>query len=79
MTAEGAPTYRTGIGTSTADEITLLGQDLAHDLIGKITFGDLAFRLVAKREPTPQELTMFEAVLSHWPTTASPRPRSPPG
>ena len=63
MTAEGSPTYRTGIGTSTADEITLLGQDLAHDLIGKITFGDLAFRLVAKRQPTPQELTMFEAVL----------------
>lgn len=63
MTAEGTPTYRTGIGTSTADEITLLGQDLAHDLIGKITFGDLAFRLVAKRQPTPQELTMFEAVL----------------
>ena len=59
----GTPTYRTGIGTSTADEITLLGQDLAHDLIGKITFGDLAFRLVAKRQPTPQELTMFEAVL----------------
>jgi hypothetical protein len=63
MTAEGSPTYRTGIGTSTADAITLLGQDLAHDLIGKITFGDLAFRLVAKRQPTPQELTLFEAVL----------------
>jgi citrate synthase len=63
MSAEGAPTYRTGIGTSTADRITLLGQDLAHDLIGQITFGDLAFRLVAKRQPTPGELTMFEAVL----------------
>jgi citrate synthase len=63
MTADGAPRYRTGIGTSTADTITLLGQDLAQDLIGQITFGDLAFRLVAKRQPTPQELTMFEAVL----------------
>jgi citrate synthase len=63
MTVEGVPTYRTGLGTSTADEITLLGHDLAHELIGKITFGDLAFRLVAKRQPTPQELTMFEAVL----------------
>ena len=63
MNPEPAPTYRTGIGTSTADTITLLGQDLAHDLIGKITFGDLAFRLVAKRQPTPGELTMFEAVL----------------
>ncbi len=63
MNPEPAPTYRTGIGTSTADTITLLGQDLAHDLIGQITFGDLAFRLVAKRQPTPGELTMFEAVL----------------
>ena len=63
MSAEGVPTYRTGIGTSTADKITLLGEDLAHDLIGQITFGDLAFRLVAKRQPTPEELTMFEAVL----------------
>jgi citrate synthase len=63
MTTEGTPTFRTGIGTSTADTITLLGQDLAQDLIGQISFGDLAFRLVAKRQPTPQELTMFEAVL----------------
>ena len=63
--AEGrdAPTYRTGLGTSSADTITLLGHDLARDLIGQISFGELAFWLVAKRRPTPEQLTMFEAVL----------------
>jgi citrate synthase len=59
----GAPTYRTGLGTSSADTIMLLGHDLARELIGQISFGELAFWLVAKRRPTPEQLTMFEAVL----------------
>jgi citrate synthase len=56
---EGA-TYRTGIGTSSLETITLLGHDLAGELIGRISFGELAFWLVTKR---PAERTMFEAVL----------------
>jgi citrate synthase len=55
--------YRTGIGASDADTIHLLGQDLAADLLGSVGFGELAFRLVARRTPTPGELAMFEAVL----------------
>jgi citrate synthase len=55
--------YRTGIGTSTADTITLLGHDLARELIGQVGFGELAFWLLAKRRPSPPELAMFEAVL----------------
>jgi citrate synthase len=61
-TVDGA-SYRTGIGTSTADTITLLGHDLARDLIGKVSFGELAFWLLTKRRPTPAESAMFEAVL----------------
>jgi citrate synthase len=57
------PSYRTGIGTSTADTITLLGHDLARDLLGQVTFGELAFWLIAKRRPTPAQGAMFEAVL----------------
>ena len=57
------PTYRTGIGSSDLDSITLLGHDLAGELIGKITFGELAYWLITKRRPTPQQRTMFEAVL----------------
>lgn len=56
-------TYRTGIGASDRDEIKLLGQNLANDLLGQITFGELAYWLVAKRRPTAGQRVMFEAVL----------------
>lgn len=58
-----APSFRTGIGTSNADTILLLGHDLAGEMIGKVSFGELAFWLIAKRRPTPEQLVMFEAVL----------------
>ncbi|WP_329000426.1 citryl-CoA lyase [Kribbella sp. NBC_00709] len=57
------PTFPTSLGTSTADEIRLLGQDLTADLMGKVGFGELAFWLVALRRPTPSETRVFEAVL----------------
>lgn len=56
-------TFPTSLGTSTADEIRLLGEDLAHDLMGKVGFGELAFWLVAMRRPTPGEVRVFESVL----------------
>ncbi|MET7394315.1 citryl-CoA lyase [Dactylosporangium sp. NPDC005572] len=55
--------FPTGIGTSDADQIRLLGQDLAADLMGKVGFGELAFWLVAGRRPTPAETRVFETVL----------------
>ena len=55
--------YRTSIGHSDAESITVLGHDLASDLIGRISFGELAFWLVAMRRPSPGELRVFEAVL----------------
>ncbi|MBZ4487222.1 citryl-CoA lyase [Microbacterium sp. cx-55] len=55
--------YPTGIGTSDLSSISLLGQDLSADLLGKVTFGELAFWLVAKRPPTAAEGRVFEAVL----------------
>lgn len=58
-----APTYRTGIGTSDLETIRLLGHDLAGDLIGRTTFGELAYWLIAKRRPTAGQRTLFEAVL----------------
>ncbi|MET9312375.1 citryl-CoA lyase [Kribbella sp. NPDC003505] len=56
-------TFPTSLGTSTADEIRLLGQDLTNDLMGKVGFGELAFWLVALRRPTPSETRVFESVL----------------
>jgi citrate synthase len=61
-TSDG-PSFPTSLGTSTRDEIRLLGQDLSADLIGKVGFGELAFWLVALRRPTPSETRVFEAVL----------------
>jgi citrate synthase len=55
--------FPTSLGTSTPDEIRLLGQDLTADLMGKVGFGELAFWLVAMRRPTPSETRVFEAVL----------------
>ncbi|WP_116997415.1 citryl-CoA lyase [Desertimonas flava] len=63
MTTPTTPTFRTGIGASDLDTIQLFGHDLAAELIGQITFGELAYWLVTKRRPTPQQRTMFEAVL----------------
>jgi citrate synthase len=57
------PSFPTSLGTSTADEIRLLGKDLTADLMGKVGFGELAFWLVALRRPTPSETRVFEAVL----------------
>jgi citrate synthase len=55
--------FPTSLGTSTPDEIGLLGRDLTADLMGKVGFGELAFWLVAMRRPTPGEVRVFEAVL----------------
>jgi len=55
--------FPTGLGTSDADTISLLGQDLAADLMGRVGFGELAFWLVAGRRPNAGEVRLFEAVL----------------
>ena len=54
--------FPTSLGTSTADQILLMGEDLT-DLMGNVGFGELAFWLVALRRPTPSETRVFEAVL----------------
>ncbi|MEU8075641.1 citryl-CoA lyase [Catellatospora citrea] len=57
------PSYPTSLGTSDAATITLLGQDLAADLMGKVGFGELAFWLATQRRPSAAEVRVFEAVL----------------
>ncbi|MGJ9426598.1 citryl-CoA lyase [Nesterenkonia halotolerans] len=58
-----ASSYPTSLGTSTAEEISLMGQSLSEDLMGKVGFAELAFWMTATRRPTPGELRTFEAVL----------------
>jgi citrate synthase len=54
---------RTEIGGADLDSITVRGRDLASDLMGKVTFTELAFLLVRGREPTAQETVLLDAVL----------------
>jgi citrate synthase len=54
---------RTGIGTSDADSITLMGRDLASELMGQVTFTELAFLLVSGRVPSEGETRLLDAVL----------------
>ena len=49
VTYKGHMEYPTGIGTSDATSIHLLGHDLAGELIGTIGFGELARRAVAEQ------------------------------
>jgi citrate synthase len=55
--------YPTSLGTSDAETMSLMGQSVPDDLMGKVGFGELAFWLVAMRRPTPSETRVFEAVL----------------
>jgi citrate synthase len=62
-TQRDTPRFPTSLGASDEDTITLLGQDLAADMMGKVGFGELAMWLVTQRRPTPSQLRVFEAVL----------------
>lgn len=58
------PTYRSGLGASDRDNIWLLGASLPHDIMGKVSFGELAYWMMTKRRPTDGQLALFEAVLA---------------
>ena len=53
----------TEMGFTTPTTITVCGLDLADDIMGTISFPDLAFRMVAGRLPDERESTLFNAVL----------------
>ncbi|HEY0717762.1 MAG TPA: citryl-CoA lyase [Streptosporangiaceae bacterium] len=57
------PSFPTSLGTSDRSTITLLGQDLARDLMGQVSFGELAYWLITLERPTPQQTRLFETVL----------------
>jgi citrate synthase len=54
---------RTSVGTSDADSITVQGHDLATELMGRVTFTELAFLLVQGRLPDAGETRLLDAVL----------------
>jgi citrate synthase len=55
--------FPTSLGVSTRETIRLMGHDLPTELIGKVTFGELAYRLITLQEPSPGQTRVFESVL----------------
>lgn len=55
--------YRTDIGWSTADSITIFGRDLPSEILGVLNFGDMAFLELLGRVPNANESRMFNAML----------------
>jgi citrate synthase len=54
---------RTDIGSSTANSITVFGRDFVNDVLGKLSFGDMAFLELTGRVPNESESRMFNAML----------------
>src|SRR5919205_2176411 len=55
--------FETSFGTADADSITVMGRDLSSELMGKATLTELAFLLVQRRMPSPEETRLFDTVL----------------
>jgi len=53
---------RSRLGRSTTDQIFVRGHDLAADLIGKVSLGDMAFLELKGRLPNRHESVMFNAL-----------------
>lgn len=54
---------KTGIGRSTHDSIFVGGLDLASEVMGEMSFAELAFLLASGRVPSAAEAKLFNAVL----------------
>lgn len=53
---------KSDLAWSTTDRIVVRGRDLAEELIGKVSLGDVAFLELKGRLPTKQESIMFNAI-----------------
>lgn len=60
---EGPDWLRTSVGSSAPDRITVGGRDLPSEVMGRLTLTELAFLLVTRREPTPGQRRIVDAVL----------------
>jgi citrate synthase len=54
---------RTGVGHSDADSISVMGRDVARELMGEVSLTELAFLLVQRRMPDAGEARLLDAVL----------------
>src|SRR5690606_40616264 len=79
--AEHEDWLRTEVGAATPDRITVAGRDLPTEIMGELSLTELAFLLVTRREPSPAERRLVDAVLvslaDHGLTPPAPPPRPP--
>jgi len=54
---------RSDIGWSSPDSITLFGRDFPSEILGRLSFGDMAFLELTARTPNENESRMFNAML----------------
>jgi citrate synthase len=54
---------RTEIGSSTPNSITVFGRDFTSEILGTLSFGDMAFLELTGRVPNEAESRMFNAML----------------
>jgi citrate synthase len=54
---------RSDIGWSAPDSITLFGRDFPSEILGRLSFGDMAFLELTARTPNENESRMFNAML----------------
>ena len=54
---------KTDIAWSSPDSITAFDLDLPREILGQISFGDMAFLEITRRIPNPDESRMFNAML----------------
>ena len=55
--------FETSVGTADADSITVMGRDLANELMGRVSLTELAFLVVQRRMPSAEETRLLDAVL----------------
>ena len=53
----------THIATSTATDITVRGKSLCNDLLGKVTFTEMTYFLIAGHLPTPGQAAVIDVCL----------------
>jgi citrate synthase len=61
--SKGDHSIHSELGSSTPDRITVRGFDLVHDLMGKVSLGDMAFMELQGRLPSKGESVVFNAML----------------
>ena len=59
----GREWLRTSIGSATPDSITVAGRSLPDELMGRVSFTQLAYLLLTKQEPTASQTVLLDAVL----------------